>query len=59
MSGQVEVETQFHIPQYQTTQHEGAPQYYFIQADGPDSQQTEVSLESSTLFVEICLSLKA
>lgn len=41
MSGQVEVETQFHIPQYQTTQHEAAPQYYFIQAEGPDAQQTE------------------
>ena len=43
MAGQVEVETQFQIPQYQTSQLEAAPQYYFIQAEGPESEHTEVS----------------
>jgi len=41
MAGQVEVETQFQIPQYQTSQLEAAPQYYFIQAEGPESEHTE------------------
>jgi len=43
MSGEVEVETQFQIPpQYQPSELEAAaPQYYFIQTEGPDSQQTE------------------
>jgi len=41
MSGQVKLETQFEIPQYQSSQYE-APQYYYIQADGTDgTQQTE------------------
>ena len=57
MSGQVEVETQFHIPQYQTNQHEAAPQYYIIQAEGPDAQQTEVGLKCP-FFVEIWLLVK-
>ena len=56
MSGQVEVETQFHIPQYQTTQHEAAPQYYIIQAEGPDAQQTEVGLESLYLCGNLVVS---
>ena len=45
MSGEVKVETQFQIaPQFQSSELEAAaPQYYFIQTEGPDSQQTEVS----------------
>jgi len=41
MSGQVKIEPQFQVPQYQPSQLEAAPQYYFIQAGGPDAQQTE------------------
>ena len=45
MSGQVKLETQFEIPQYQSSQYE-APQYYYIQADGTDgTQQTEVRFD--------------
>ena len=44
MSGQVQLETQFEIPQYQTSQFD-SPQFYFIQADGQDTtQHTEVGL---------------
>eukprot|EP00092_Neocalanus_flemingeri_P029908 GFUD01032473.1.p1 GENE.GFUD01032473.1~~GFUD01032473.1.p1 ORF type:complete len:341 (+),score=87.31 GFUD01032473.1:102-1124(+) len=38
MSGQVQLETQFEVPQFQTSQFE-APQFYYIQADGPDTTQ--------------------
>jgi len=38
MSGQVQLETQFEIPQYQTSQFD-SPQFYFIQADGQDTTQ--------------------
>jgi len=41
MSGEVEVETQYQMPQYQPSELEAAPQYYFIQTEGQDAQQTE------------------